>query len=482
MITLANDKPVKGTFELRRPSGSVNGAIDVYLKWRYTYLPASAKPRAVPQRVMRVPDDNEPFSSDSEPEFKPVVKSPSKREKPPSPVDSSTPKQEQRGEKVARRESAQLAQLQRKPSDLKEKTETRVEEKKTEKPVEFMSVDELVEATAQKPQPAPRTRRVELEKPVEEMSIDEIAKAVEETREEHGDQVKSTGEISETSEDEQNDEALVAEEMRRTTEAAASEDTMFEEQHSESDFDSTLGEEVDIPFSAAESKEELDEEAEEIEEEMDEEDEEEDEKEAGEEESKEKREKEDTVWESGTETSENEVVVSPRHSRAKSVVKPASTVVVQVTSLTLDSEAPILQDPNVKQLFIAYKFLDYDPADLETPVSLPKPAPNRPIYYNFKKVFHVDAEENQGKRNYLFYMLCNDPKLVFTVVSDPPEGDDEGDCVDVAYASVDFVQILNEGDYVDTDIALYDIESNSKMGTLTVSVEASEALLELYEQ
>lgn len=485
LITLANDKPVKGTFELRRPSGDVNGAIDVYLKWRYTYLPASAKPRAAPQRVMRIPDDNEPFSSDSEPEFKPVVKSPNKREKPPSPVDSSTPKQEQSEEKVARRESAQLAQLQRKPSDQKEKTETRVEEKKKEKPVESMSVDELVEATAQKPQPAPRTRKVELEKPVEEMSIDEMAKAVEEIREEHGDQVKSTGEISETSEDEQNDEALVAEEMRRTTEAAASEDTMFEEQHSESDFDSTLGDEVDIPLPAAESKEELDDEAEEIEEEIDGEDkeeEEEDEKEAGEEESEEEQKKGDTVWESANETSENEVVVSPRHSRAKSVAKPASTVVVQVTSLTLDPEAPILQDPNVKQLFIAYKFLDYDPADLETPMSLPKPAPYRPIYYNFKKVFHVDAEKNQEKRNYLAYMLCNDPKLVFTVVSDPPEGDDEGDCVDVAYASVDFVQILNEGDYVDKDIALYDIESDSEIGTLTVSVEASEALLELYQE
>lgn len=30
-------------------SGGVNGTIDVYLKWRYTYLPASAKPRAAPQ-------------------------------------------------------------------------------------------------------------------------------------------------------------------------------------------------------------------------------------------------------------------------------------------------------------------------------------------------------------------------------------------------------------------------------------------------
>ncbi|RMX59541.1 hypothetical protein pdam_00003650 [Pocillopora damicornis] len=507
LITLANDKPVKGTFELRKPSGGVNGTIDVYLKWRYTYLPASAKPRAAPQRVMRIPDDNEPFSSDSEtafkpvvkspkkggkpltvnlhsdsePEFKPVVKSPNKRGKPPSPVDSSTPKQEQREEKVARRESAQL---QRKPSDQKEKSEARVEKEIKEKLLESMSVDELVEATAQKPQPAPRTRKVEPEKPVEEMSIDEMAKVVEETREEPGNNVKSTGEISETSEDEQNDKALVAEEMRRTTEAEASEDTMFEERHSESDFDSTLGEEVDIPLPAAESGEELDEEGEENEEEIDEEveeDEEQDEEDVGQEESKEKQEKEDDAVESGTETSENEVVVSPRHSRAKSVVNPTSTVVIQVTSLTLDSEAPILQDPNVKQLFVAYKFLDYEPADLETPISLPKPAPYRPIYYNFKKVFYVDEEKNEGKRNYLIYMLSNDPKLVFTVVSDPPDDDDEGDCVDVAYASVDFQEILYEGDVIDKDLALYDTESHSEIGTLTVSVEATEALRDLYK-
>ena len=30
---------------------------------------------------------------------------------------------------------------------------------------------------------------------------------------------------------------------------------------------------------------------------------------------------------------------------------------------------------------------------------------------------------------------------MFTVVSDPPDDDDEGDCVDVAYASVDFQEV-----------------------------------------
>ena len=53
--------------------------------------------------------------------------------------------------------------------------------------------------------------------------------------------------------------------------------------------------------------------------------------------------------------------------------------------MTLFSEAPFLDDPNVKQLFVAYKFLDCEPADLETPMSLPKPLADRPIYFNFKK-------------------------------------------------------------------------------------------------
>jgi len=72
---------------------------------------------------MQVPDERESFNSDSESEVKSAVKSSNTRDKPPSPVDSSTPKQEQREEKIARRESAHLAQIKRKPSDLLEKVE-----------------------------------------------------------------------------------------------------------------------------------------------------------------------------------------------------------------------------------------------------------------------------------------------------------------------------------------------------------------------
>ena len=82
------------------------------------------------QRVMKVPEDKEAFSSDSEPESRVAVKSPQKREKSPSPVDASTPKQEQREEKMPRREPAPLAQIRRKPSDLTEKAGPREDERK----------------------------------------------------------------------------------------------------------------------------------------------------------------------------------------------------------------------------------------------------------------------------------------------------------------------------------------------------------------
>ena len=52
----------------------------------------------------------------------------------------------------------------------------------------------------------------------------------------------------------------------------------------------------------------------------------------------------------------------------------------------LEDDSPILVNDSIQQLFISYRFLDCDPAELETPMSLQKPkAAYRPIYYNFKK-------------------------------------------------------------------------------------------------
>ena len=68
---------------------------------------------------------------------------------------------------------------------------------------------ELVDASAKRPQPTPRTRNPNREKPVEEMSVDELARAVEEGGEEVGREVRSNGDVIESTEEEQVDLKIV---------------------------------------------------------------------------------------------------------------------------------------------------------------------------------------------------------------------------------------------------------------------------------
>jgi hypothetical protein len=71
----------------------------------------------------------------------------------------------------------------------------------------------------------------------------------------------------------------------------------------------------------------------------------------------------------------------------------ADSVTVSISHLSLNEDAAVLNNDNVKQLFVAYNFLGIDLEELETP-SLPKPKTNDPITYNFKKsmfnLFHLD--------------------------------------------------------------------------------------------
>jgi protein fantom len=60
-------------------------------------------------------------------------------------------------------------------------------------------------------------------------------------------------------------------------------------------------------------------------------------------------------------------------------------VTIVVASLTLDEESPLLRNPEVKQLFVEYHFQGVPPEETETPFSLPKPAADMPIAYNFSK-------------------------------------------------------------------------------------------------
>lgn len=56
-----------------------------------------------------------------------------------------------------------------------------------------------------------------------------------------------------------------------------------------------------------------------------------------------------------------------------------------ISQVSLEEGSPLMLDDNVKQLYVEYKFYDLDPAETETPFSLPKPKPNQPITFNFSK-------------------------------------------------------------------------------------------------
>ena len=61
-------------------------------------------------------------------------------------------------------------------------------------------------------------------------------------------------------------------------------------------------------------------------------------------------------------------------------------MVVEVSHLTIREDAPLMSDPDIRRLFIAYSFLGVNPAELETPISLPKPRKaGQQLTFNFRK-------------------------------------------------------------------------------------------------
>ncbi len=66
-----------------------------------------------------------------------------------------------------------------------------------------------------------------------------------------------------------------------------------------------------------------------------------------------------------------------------------STMTITIESFTLeeDSSTTVLHetDSRVANVFVEYQFLNFDFGELETPSSLPKPAPGESIHFNFEK-------------------------------------------------------------------------------------------------
>nr|XP_021491966.1 protein fantom-like [Meriones unguiculatus] len=72
----------------------------------------------------------------------------------------------------------------------------------------------------------------------------------------------------------------------------------------------------------------------------------------------------------------------------------------------------------------------------------------------------------------------------FTVVSDPPEDEQDLECEDIGIAHVDLTDVFQKGrDLIEQDIDVLDARADGgSVGKLKVTVEALHALQSVYEQ
>ncbi|XP_040184669.1 protein fantom isoform X2 [Rana temporaria] len=166
-------------------------------------------------------------------------------------------------------------------------------------------------------------------------------------------------------------------------------------------------------------------------------------------------------------------------------VKPLSEkICIEIMSLSLD-DSEVVQNESIKKLFVEYK-LGNLPAE-ETPMSLPKPRNGQLIHYNYSNVVHLDKANNQSKRDSIRTLLEDpDPSsgsIKFTVVSDPPEDEQDLECDDIGFSSISLKEILQTGkDIIHQKLKIYDSVSGEKIiGKMTVTVEAAEALRSLMQ-
>ncbi|XP_072135661.1 protein fantom isoform X4 [Mobula birostris] len=168
------------------------------------------------------------------------------------------------------------------------------------------------------------------------------------------------------------------------------------------------------------------------------------------------------------------------------IKQPSEKIRIEIVSLTLSEDSPILKDETIQRLFVEYRFYNL-PAE-ETPLSLPKPCSGQWISYNHSNVIHVDKENNQQRRQFLGSVLqgleSNLESIKFTVVSDPPEDEQDLECEDIGFAYVNLRELfLKEEDIIEQDIDIVDPQDSTLVtGKLKVTVEALEALRSVNEE
>ncbi|XP_064016455.1 protein fantom isoform X2 [Pogoniulus pusillus] len=170
---------------------------------------------------------------------------------------------------------------------------------------------------------------------------------------------------------------------------------------------------------------------------------------------------------------------------SKNIIKATERIRIEIISLCL-TESGIASDETIQQLFVECRLYNF--LAEETPLSLPKPTSGQRIHFNYSSVIHVDMANNRARREYLKSMLLkpnlHTDSLQFTVVSDPPEDEQDLECEDIGFAYVSLREILQkQRDIIEQDIDVFDSQDDTAViGKLKVTVEALHALHSVYEE
>ncbi|KGL93286.1 Protein fantom [Charadrius vociferus] len=170
---------------------------------------------------------------------------------------------------------------------------------------------------------------------------------------------------------------------------------------------------------------------------------------------------------------------------SKNIRQATEKIRIEIISFSL-TDSRIASDETIQQLFVECRLYNF--LAEETPLSLPKPTSGQRIHYNYSNVIHVDKANNHARREYLKSMLrkpdLHTDSLRFTVVSDPPEDEQDLECEDIGFAYVSLREIFQkQRDIIEQDIDVFDSQDDSAViGKLKVSVEALHALRSVYEE
>ncbi|XP_063169266.1 protein fantom isoform X2 [Candoia aspera] len=172
-------------------------------------------------------------------------------------------------------------------------------------------------------------------------------------------------------------------------------------------------------------------------------------------------------------------------SASTSLNQPAERIRIEIVSLSL-TDSQILIDNTIQRLFVESKFSSFKTT--ETPVALPKPRSGQWVFYNYSHVIHVDQPKHKGRWDYLEAVVHgSEPRhgsIRFTVVSDPPEDQQDLECEDIGFAYVSLSQIFQKRqDLIDQDIDVFNSQDGGAViGKLRVTVEALAALRSVWKK